>query len=129
MAAISGVLGSVVYTTGGTTLVTGIREWSLDFGMDVPDVSTFGSGWKTFIQGVKEYSGSFGGLADTDAIQATLRSAILGGSAVQLRLYDGTATYYLVGTAYITGFSPSLSYDGAEEVSYDFQGSGALSYV
>ena len=129
MAALSGTAGSVVYTTSGTTLIVGMREWSLDFSMDPPDVSRFGVAWRVFIQGIREYSGSFGGLVDTDASYVTLRNAALGGSVVALRLYEGTSTYWNIGTAYLTGMSPSTSYEGAAEVSFDFQGSDALTYV
>lgn len=129
MAPISGLLGSVAYTTGGTTLIVGISEWSLDFGMEPVETTQFGDRWKTFIASVQEFSGSFSGRGDTDASQATMRNAALGGSAVALRLYDGTANYYNIGTALLTGMSPSISNEGRGDISYDFQGSGGLTYV
>lgn len=129
MAALSGTAGSVVYMTGGTTLVEGIGEWSLDIGMDTVETTAFGDEWRERIAGVRQYSGSFSGRADTDASQTSLRSAMLGGSAVAFRLYDSPTTYYNVTAAYLTGMSPSIAFDGRGDTSYDFEGNGSLAYV
>lgn len=129
MAPLSGTAGSVVYMTGGTTNIVGIGEWSLDIGMDTVETTDFGDQWRERIAGLRQFSGSFGGRADNDASQTTLRNAMLGGSAVALRLYDSGTTYYNVASAYLTGLSPSITMDGRGDVSYNFEGSGSLTYV
>ena len=128
MAPLSGTAGSVVYMTGGTTVVVGIGEWSLDIGMDTVETTAFGDQWRTRIAGIRQFSGSFSGRADNDASQTTLRNQALAGSAFAARFYEGT-TYYNVTSAFFTGLSPSISFDGRGDVSFDFEGNGTLTYV
>lgn len=129
MAALSGTAGSVVYMTGGTTTVVGIAEWSLDIGMTPVEITAFGDNWKVNLPSIREFSGSFSGNSDTDASQASLRNAMLGGSAVALRLYEGSSNYWNIGTAYLTGLGRSISQTGKGESSFDFEGSSTLTYV
>jgi hypothetical protein len=65
----------------------------------------------------------------SDTAQTTLINSMLGGSAVALRCYVGTAKYFLAGTAYLTGLSPSISVAGKADVSYSFQVSGPVTFV
>ena len=129
MAAKSGLQGSVVVydASAGTAAVAGMGEWSLDLGADTPETTAFGDTWKQFIAGLREYSGSFSGISDTGAV--TIRNAMLGGSAIGLRLYDGAATYYHCGTVLLNSGAPTQSIDGVSEDSWDFQGSGPLTYA
>lgn len=133
MTAKSGLYGSVVITAvgtvAGTAAIVGIGEWSLDLGMDTPETTAFGDTWKQFIAGLREYSGSFAGRGDTDSSNATIRNAMLGGSAISLRLYDAAATYWDCGTVLLNSGNPQTSVDGVQEDSWDFQGSNALTYV
>ena len=129
----SGLFGSVVITAvgtvPGTAAIVGIGEWSLDLGMDTPEVTAFGDTWKQFLAGLREYSGSFSGYGDTDSSNATIRNAMLGGSAITLRLYESASNYYNCGTVLLNSGNPTISIDGVGEDSWDFQGSGALTYV
>ena len=126
---VSGTAGSVVYMTGGTTVVGEISEWSLDLAMSPVETTAFGDGWKRSIPSFRSGSGSFmGSHANDDTAQTSLRNAMLGGSAIALRLYEGTA-YWNVGTAYITGNGRSISQSGKAELSYDFEPSGPVTYV
>ena len=128
--AISGTLGSVVYMTGGTAQVGSIKEWSLNISHSPVETTTFGEAWQNYIPSLRNGTGSFSGNADnSDSAQTSLRNALLGGSAIALRLYDGTASYWTVGTAYITGHGPAISNEGKGETSYDFQISGAPSHT
>lgn len=129
MAFVSGTAGSVAYVSGGTTVVQSAYEWSLDIGRDTPDVTAFGDSMKVFVQGIGEWSGSYSVRADPAATsQDFQRNLILGGSvAIVHRFYAGTN--YYSGSAFVTGLSPEISYDGTWETSYDFQGSGPLSYT
>lgn len=129
MASLSGTAGSVVLMTGGTTNIVGIGEWSLDIGGEAVEITAFGNQWREYITGLKDYTFNFSGRGDTDASQATLRTAILAGSVLAFRLYDSDTTYWNISSAVFTGMGPSISYDGRAEASYDFQGSGSLTYV
>lgn len=126
---ISGIGGSVVYMTGGTTVVDEIDEWSLNISMTPVEVTAFGDNWKRNIASFRAASGSFSGNRANDvAVQNTLRNAMLGGSAVALRLYEGTA-YWNIGTAFLTGHGPAISQSGKATTSFDFEPSGPLTYV
>jgi hypothetical protein len=126
---ISGTAGSVVYMTGGTTVVGELSEWSLDLSMTTVETTAFGDGWKRAIPSFRSAGGSFSGsFAGDDTAQTSLRNAMLGGSAVALRLYEGTA-YWNIGTAYLTGNGRSISQSGKAETSFDFEPSGPVTYV
>lgn len=131
MAALSGLNGSAVIYDGsaGTAAIVGIGEWSIDIGHNVVETTGFGQTWKKFITGLREYSGSFSGFQDTSSTNATLRNALLGGSAVGFRFYDSATTYWDAGTILFTGGGHMTSIDGKAEQSWDFQGSDALTYV
>ena len=126
---ISGISGSVVYMTGGTTVVSEIAEWTLDLSMSPVEVTAFGDAWRRILPSFRAASGSFSGnFAGDDVAQTALRNAMLGGSAVALRLNEGTA-YWNVGTAYLTGHGRSISQAGKAETSYTFEPTGPLTYV
>lgn len=129
MAAYSGTAGSVVLMTGGTTNIVGIGEWSLDIAGEVVETSAFGDQWRKNIPGIRSFSFSFAGRGDSDASQTLLKSAILAGSVQAYRLYDSPSTYWNIGSAIFAGMSPSITFDGRGDVSYDFTGSDALTYV
>lgn len=130
MAALSGTAGSVVYTTGGTTTVGEIREWSLDLSHSPVDVTAFGDVWERYVPSIRGATGSMSGNFDnSDTAQGNLNSAMLGGSAIALRLYVNGTNYFNVGTAYLTGQSPSVSVDGKVDNSYNFQVSGPVTFV
>ena len=127
--ALSGTAGSVVYMTGGTAVVGSIGEWSLNLSMSPVEVTSFGENWQKYIPGLRGATGSFSGNTDTgDTQQVALRNAMLGGSAVALRLYEAPSQYWIIGTAYITGHGPSISNAGKGETSFDFQISDAVSH-
>lgn len=129
MAVQNGNGGSVLYLTGGTTLITGVGEWSINPTMEPTEHIAFTETWKSNFPGPQGYSGSFTARGEDDASQDMLRSAMLGGSAIALRLHTQAAEYWNIGTAYLTGQSDSLSREGIMERSWDFVGSSALTYV
>jgi len=130
MAALSGTAGSVVYMTGGTTNVGEIREWALDLSHSPVDVTAFGDSWERYVPSIRGATGSFSGNLDTsDTAQTSLRNAMLGGSAIALRLYVAPSNYYAVGTAYLTSNNASVSVDGKVDAGYDFQVSGPVTFT
>lgn len=129
MAAQNGSGGSALYVTGGTTLLVGINEWEISPAMEPTEHVAFTEDWVNNYPGPRKFSGSFSGRGDDDTSQDTLRNAMLGGSVLALRLHTQTAEYWNVATAYLTGQSDRLSREGIMERSWDFVGSGALTYV
>jgi len=130
MAGVSGTFGSVVYTTGGTTLVEGIGEWSMDIAMTSNEVSEFGDVWKQKVAGMRDATGSFSGNGvPSGTVQSQLRQAMIGGSAVSFRLYETATNYWTVGSAFMTGVGRSISVQGKLEASYNWESNGAVSYT
>ncbi len=126
---IGGTAGSVAYTTGGTTVIAEIQEWSLDINMSPVEVTAFGENWRRLIPSIRASNGSFSGnFAGDDTAQVSLRNAMLGGSAIALRLYEGTS-YFNIGTAYVTTLGRQISQAGKAESAYNFDVSGPVTYV
>ena len=124
-AAITGQSGSAKI---GTTAVAEIDNWKLDISADMLDSTDFASaGWKEFIAGLKEWSGSFSGnwdMTDT-AGQLAIQTAFLAGTPITLRL-DVDSTHYYSGSAHIKSLGVETPVGDKVTVSYDFQGTGAL---
>lgn len=122
--AIAGRGGSVFL---GANRVSDIANWSIDAAADNIDVTDFDSnGWKEFLAGLREWSGSFEGNlkpGDTNG-QLALVNAWLNGTTVSLELRVD-ATRKLTGTALVQ-FSIEMPVDDKGAFSCDFQGTGAL---
>lgn len=130
MGALSGTAGSVVYTTGGTTAVGNLTEWRIDVAMSPQEITAFGDNWQKFLPSVRGATGTFqGNFDDTDTAQTSLRNAMLGGSAVALRLYVSNSKYFNVGTAYLSNMGPGISQMGKGDVQFSFTASDAVSFV
>jgi predicted secreted protein len=127
MAAAAGKAGLVKI---GTDTVANINNWSLDISSDTLDVTEFGDSYKNYIAGLKDWKATIEGYwdvaADTNG-QTALQTAFLAGNSVTLKLYVNNTNYYS-GTAFITSMSPEAAVDDVVNVSFEFQGSGALSY-
>ncbi len=117
MAAINGITGNVSFKTGSTT---NVKSWSLDRVGDTHDSTDFTStGERTFATGLKGWSGSFVvNLDDTTALPDVNQSAAIVLTASTGRTYSGTAI--------LTGIHPSVSIDGLNESTIDFQGTGTM---
>lgn len=126
----SGTAGSVVLVSGGTTLVGWITEWSLDKSLETVDTTSFGNNNRTRIPSIKEASGSFNGsFDDSDTAQAAIITAFENGTYVGLRLYVGTAKYFNIGSAVITGYNPTMAVDGKADIEYNFESNGSSALV
>ncbi len=122
MAKLAGKAGFVdTVGSGAAGAVLGIKSWTLDYTTDALETTDFSvAGVRAYIVGCSGWSGSFEGYKDA-APQTQ-------GASLTLRLYEN-ATCYWYGTALLTGTHPSTSFDGVVTVSYDFQGTGALSHT
>jgi predicted secreted protein len=123
--------GGSLYVGGTPTKVAEISAWSLEVGADpIETTSLDDSGWKTFIAGIKEWSGSAEGnfkFTDTNG-QFAVWGALTGGTtlAAEFRLSD---THKLAGTICVQGISVENPVDDKVSVSFEFQGTAALTYT
>ena len=114
----------------GASAVMDISSWSLELGADTLEVTALGDDWKKFIAGLKEWSASAEGFysVHTDVTgQRALQDAYLNGAEVSLKLFVNVANYY-AGNAYISGLSVEDPVDDTVSISFEFQGTGALSF-
>lgn len=115
----------------GANTVAEITGWKLDLGSDMVDVTTLNNttAWKAFLAGLKEWSGSAEGNADfTDTNgQKAIFDAWVAGTSLAAKFYlDGT--HYLSGTVFVKGEGIEVGAADANKISFDFQGTGALTY-
>jgi len=128
--AITGMGGSV---KADTDVIAELSNWSLDCGADEIDVTSFDSaGWKEFLAGLKEWSGSFeGNLAYKDPLTGTkkgqkaLFDAWKGENNITLELKVNSEVTFS-GDAIITGIGVETPVDDKASFSCDFRGTGEL---
>lgn len=128
--AITGYSGSC--TVGGS-LVTAAKAWSLDVTQETADTTNFSSnGWKESTATLKSWSGSITVIFDggDDAGQAALIAGVTSGAAVALVLSTdasglGTSEKFS-GNAIVTSMPITNDVNGIIEVSFAFEGTGAL---
>ncbi len=114
----------------GTSVVSEINNWSLDIGTDTLEVTALGDDWKEFIAGLKEWSASSEGTFNIPADntgQKAVQDAFLNGDMVTVKLYVNATNYYS-GSAYISSLNVEDPVDDAVTISFEFQGTGALTY-
>jgi hypothetical protein len=128
MSAFSGTAGSVVYTLGGTTVISGIGEWTLDLSLSPVETTSFGNTWDEQQSSVRTYTGSFSGNKDVSG-QTSFAVKFTDGLPIGLKLYEDETHYWDTGIAYVTGMSPSVSIKGKGDISFNFQGAGVPSYT
>lgn len=122
--AVTGTGGAVKL---GTNKVAEIANWSLDLGADDIDVTSFDSnGWKEFLAGLKEWSGSIEGnfvSTDTNGQRAILQAWLNGNELVFT--FEVSSGVSFTGNAYV---KPSIEVPVDDKASFscDFQGTGPL---
>lgn len=100
-------------------IIAGIREWSIDYAAAALDTSGYDGGQdKTFIAGMREWSGSFNGLKDGAPLAI---GTILAAEFQE----SGVGTQKWTGNIYITNIGAASSVDGLVVYNYTFQGTGA----
>jgi predicted secreted protein len=110
-----------------TTTIGELRNYSLSHSSDTVEDSVIGDVYRTRLGSMKTWSAS-GDLYWDEADAGQLLITI--GSAVTLNLYPEGATssdVYYSGSAIVTKFDVSASFDGLVEGSIAFEGNGALS--
>lgn len=111
----------------GAVAVAEIRSFSVDTTADTIEDTTMGDSWRTYQSVLKTWSGSID--CYWDETDATGQGALTPGTVVTLNLYpEGSTTgdKYYTGSAIVTGFTVTQSFDGMVEASFKFQGTGIL---
>lgn len=104
-----------------------LNSWSIDSSTDRVDVTSFGDTNKTYVSGLPDASGNFGGFYDTSTSQ--LYEASQDGLARKFYLYPDTSDGdYFWGTA-LFDFSVSGSATDAVTVSGSWAAASAISKV
>ncbi len=113
----------------GTTVVKEISEFSIDRGTDMQETTNFDSGgYKEYIPGIKEWSGSVKGnwVVGTDtAGQGALETAYENSTKLTGTFVVATG-YSYTGDFYIKSFPVEVKVANKIEFSIDIQGTGAL---
>ena len=123
--AITGTGGAVKLNTNK---VAEISNWSLDLGADDVEITSFDSnGWKEYLAGLKEWSGSIEGnfvAGDTNGQKAIL-NAWLAGETLEFT-FEVSSGVTFEGEALV---KPSIEVPVDDKASFscDIQGTGALS--
>jgi predicted secreted protein len=116
----------------GAAAIGEVNQWKLDIVNTEIDTTNFGSaGWKTYIAGLNEWSGSFDGnwIVETDTTgQVVIQNAILNGTIATLE-FDVDGTHHYSGSALIKKFSVDANVKDQIKLVVDFQGTGALTYA
>lgn len=129
--AITGTGGNV--KVGAAPSVVGdVEQWKLDIDTDTLETTNFSSnGWKEYIAGLKEWSGSFDAqwdVANDTNGQEVIQNNQFSGTSMTLE-FDVDGTHHYSGTALIKKASIDTQVKGVVKISYTYQGSGALSYA
>ena len=126
--AIQGYNGSVTVASGA---MGNAKAWSLDINQDTTDTTDLSSsGWKTSTTTLKGWTGSITAIFDASGTaEGALQTGLTGGStvALDLQLGDGTGTLdKYSGSANITSQSVTNDVNGIVEVTFNFEGTGAI---
>jgi hypothetical protein len=132
MANVSGKDGSITFATG---YVVDTTEWTVDAAAEEVETTALGDKWKTWIAGVKEWSGSYTALADDTLVATSGTVGVAGGTGFNLGNAAATATFKfgsndsLTGTIFITGASANAAIGGtASSFTFTFRGTSTLSH-
>lgn len=111
-----------------TKQIGGLNTYSLNVNNGTLDVTSFGSNWKEYIDGVKDFSGSASGYLDySDAMQKEIVDKILSSSESTLTLdFKVTKDLTLTGSVKISSLSANLSVTDKVGIAFNFVGNGAL---
>ncbi len=114
--------------------VTGLKTAEIQIGTDIYDITDLNSNsWKLKLAGLSDYTMKLGGNFDlSDAQQAVLQADIITtpGSTIQWKVYPaGTGgIHFYGGSGIIKQQAVKFDVKAEEQVSWDIEGSGAITY-
>ena len=119
MAEVSGINGSVVFSSGNVS----VHNWTFSYTGDALETTDFddSSGGRSFIPGITSWSGNY------DCYYATGNVVVPGDTGtIYLRTTASTTVALFTGSIVITGMDVGTPVDGIVTQNYTFQGSGAV---
>ena len=119
--------GSEGTVKSGANDIAEIRSFSLEESADTIEDTTMGDTSRTYLTGLKTFSGSVDVFWDETDTNGQVSFAV--GSSVTLAVYpegDTSGDTYYSGTAIVTGRTITSSFDGMVEAFFTLQGTGAL---
>lgn len=119
--------GSEGTVKSGSNAIAEVRSFSLEESADTIEDTTMGDASRTYLTGLKTFSGSVDVFWDETDTDGQVSFAV--GSSVTLAVYpegDTAGDTYYSGTAIVTGRTITSSFDGMVEASFTLQGTGAL---
>jgi predicted secreted protein len=128
----TGESGVVKFSNDGSavTAVASVRSFTIDQETQTIESTVMGSGSRSYLPGLKQFSGSMDVFfRDDNEGQTSLFDAIggaNGSTAIELYPSGETTGVKLSGNVIITGHSITANFDGMTEASITFQGDGAL---
>ena len=128
----TGESGVVKFTDNSSSTVinvASVRSFTIDQEVDAIESTTMGDGARTYIPGLRQFSGTMdifrddqeGSLSVFDAANAAATTG-----SIELYPSGETTGIKLGGTVIVTAHSITSNFDGMVEASVSFQGSGAL---
>lgn len=111
----------------GSDAVAEVRSFSIEETADTVEDTVMTDTSRTYITTLKSFSGSLDVFWDETDTNGQVALAV--GNSVTLAFYpegDSSGDTYYSGTALVTGFTRTASFDGMVEASITVQGSGAL---
>ncbi len=126
----AGRKGVVYLSTSGTGNAAPINltEWSLNMATDKIDVTSFGDANKTYVQGLRDLTGSFRGFWDSADPKLFQAAKSADGCKLYLYMSSDAAGLYFYGPAWIDA-SISVGVQGAIEINGDFAAAGSWGEV
>ena len=124
--------GAAVYSTAAATY---IDSWSLNGDIGLSEITAFGDQSRKYSPNIRGWTATASGTLDNATTeqqqinilnQAASTAMIL--SECLVRLQENTTTYWM-GVALITGVSMNSAVGDKIGVTYNFQGSSAITYV
>ncbi len=108
-----------------------LDNWTLTPSIGTAEVTAYGNASKVFVSTLREWSVTAGGTLDrSDAKQLAVLQmfeSTASSTSVTLRLYDSTS--YWTGSAFVTSAPINSQVGDKVTVSFNFQGTGDLSYI
>jgi len=122
---------------GSVATIAQVRNFSVELTRDTIETSTMGVDVRTYINGLRSWSGSadiyFDSAASTGhiAVHSVLNptSGTVGQATLTFEGYLADTAGKFSGEVIITGFTVNATMDGMVEASISFQGSGACTYT
>jgi len=129
----SGVVKFTDLSTSSVVNVASVRSFSVDQTLDAIESTVMGDGARTYIPGLRNFSGTMDVYWREDSAAGTgnvnlFDAANTGTTTSLIELYPSgeTTGIKLSGSVVITSHSITANFDGMVEASVAFQGSGAL---